>query len=161
MLPHLVYTVLGINPRASGMLRPHSANLLGPSPTGLKKPALIGREEDKQSIIWGLPRAVTSSWSSICCFSFSMSWLCWLISSSCPRQERVVRGYFSHFRGPGPEEEARSPKNRSAGCCELEKLTYKKEAWSPASFWDCSLSLLNSFGTTLAAYNKSLHIHTL
>lgn len=26
---------------------------------------------------------ITSSWSSICCLSFSMSWLCWLISSSC------------------------------------------------------------------------------
>lgn len=24
----------------------------------------------------------TSSWSNICCFSFSASWLCWLISSS-------------------------------------------------------------------------------
>ena len=29
---------------------------------------------------------VTSSWSNICCLSFSMSWLCWLISSSCRRQ---------------------------------------------------------------------------
>lgn len=27
-------------------------------------------------------RALTSSWSSICCLSFSMIWLCWLISSS-------------------------------------------------------------------------------
>lgn len=29
------------------------------------------------------PPVLTSSWSSICCFSFSASWLCWLISSSC------------------------------------------------------------------------------
>lgn len=29
---------------------------------------------------------LTSSWSSICCFSFSASWLCWLISSSCEVQ---------------------------------------------------------------------------
>lgn len=55
-----------------------------------------------------LTPAVTSSWSSICCFSFSMSWLCWLISSSCQRREGMVRGYFAHFRMPGPEEEARS-----------------------------------------------------
>lgn len=26
---------------------------------------------------------LTSSWSTICCFRFSASWLCWLISSSC------------------------------------------------------------------------------
>lgn len=26
---------------------------------------------------------LTSSWSNICCFSFSANWLCWLISSSC------------------------------------------------------------------------------
>lgn len=29
-----------------------------------------------------LGKLLTSSWSSICSFSFSISWLCWLISSS-------------------------------------------------------------------------------
>lgn len=48
---------------------------------------------------------LTSSWSNICCFSFSANWLCWLISSSCNETEVEIFNFssqlsFDHFLSP-------------------------------------------------------------